>query len=245
MFYFTFFAKFVGNRNPTKMKRPRILIVEDEKDVCEIVSYNLSNEGFDVDEAYSAEGALKLKLERYDLLLLDVMMGDISGFRLAEKVRKEKKLEVPIIFLTAKDTENDLLTGFSIGADDYIAKPFSVKELIVRVKALLKRTKGEKPEEIVLEFDELKIDAISKTVCVGGNLIVLTKTEFEILMVLATNRGRIFSREDLLHRVWKDDVIVGERTVDVNIARLRKKLGTCGKFIKNRSGYGYCFEFQA
>jgi DNA-binding response OmpR family regulator len=224
------------------MKKPRILIVEDEKDVCEIVSYNLANEGFEVDEAYSAEEALTLKLEKYDLLLLDVMMGKISGFKLAEKIRKEKNLEVPIIFLTAKDTENDLLTGFSIGADDYISKPFSVKELIARIKALLKRTSTEKTEDKVVDFDNLKIDAASKKVTVGGNTLVLTKTEFDILFLLATNLDRVFSREDIMQRVWKDDVIVGERTVDVNIARIRKKLGSSGSIIKNRSGYGYCFE---
>lgn len=224
------------------MKNPRILIVDDEKDVCEIVSYNLASEGYDVDEAYSAEDAISLKLEKYDLLLLDVMMGRMSGFKLAEKIRKERNLEVPIIFLTAKDTENDLLTGFSIGADDYISKPFSIKELIARVRATLKRTLIDSKKKSSLTIDNLEIDTVTKKVLVDRKAVLLTKTEFDILFLLATNMGRVFSREEIMNRVWKDDVIVGERTVDVNIARIRKKLGETGLLIRNRSGYGYCFE---
>ncbi len=224
------------------MKKARILIVEDEKDVCEIVSYNLASEGYDVDEAYSAEEALSLKLERYDLLLLDVMMGKMSGFKLAEKLRKEKNLNVPIIFLTAKDTENDLLTGFSLGADDYISKPFSIKELIARVRAILKRTLTDSEKKASITIDNLEIDTVTKKVSVDGKVTILTKTEFDILYLLATNIGRVFSREEIMNRVWNDDVIVGERAVDVNIARIRKKLGETGLLIRNRSGYGYCFE---
>ncbi len=227
---------------PTNNNKTRILIVEDEKDVCEIVSYNLSSEGYIVDEAYSAEEAMALKLEKYHLLLLDVMMGKMSGFKLAEKIRKERNLDVPIIFLTAKDSENDLLTGFSIGADDYISKPFSIKELIARVKAQLKRTLASSKTVDTITIDNLEIDSVTKKISIDNKSVALTKTEFDILYLLATHIGRVFSREEIMQRVWKDDVIVGERTVDVNIARIRKKLGDTGLLIRNRSGYGYCFE---
>jgi len=224
------------------MKKYRILVVEDEEDLCEILKFNLENEGFSVDVANSAEDALLLKLERYDVFLLDVMMGKMSGFRLAEKIRKERNLETPVIFLTARDTENDLLTGFSLGADDYIPKPFSVREVIARVKAVLKRvgSKGEVDENIVV--DDLTIDVKTKNVLMEGAAVNLTRTEFEIMVLLAAHPDRIFSRDDIMNAVWRDDVVVSDRTVDVHIARIRKKLGEYGKLLVNRSGYGYRFE---
>ena len=224
------------------MKKFKILVVEDEEDLCEILKFNLENEGYDVDVSHSAEDASLLKLERYDLFLLDVMMGKMSGFRLAEKVRKERNLETPIIFLTARDTENDLLTGFSLGADDYIPKPFSVREVIARVKAIFKRVgaKGEMEEDIVI--DSLTIDVKGKRVLLNNKSVDLTRTEFEIMMLLASHPERIFSRDDIIHSVWRDDVVVSDRTVDVHIARIRKKLGDYGKVLVNRSGYGYRFE---
>ncbi len=224
------------------MKKFKILVVEDEEDLCEILKFNLENEGYDVDVSHSAEDASLLKLERYDLFLLDVMMGKMSGFRLAEKVRKERNLETPIIFLTARDTENDLLTGFSLGADDYIPKPFSVREVIARVKAIFKRVgaKGEMEEDIVI--DSLTIDVKGKRVLLNNNSVNLTRTEFEIMMLLASHPERIFSRDDIIHSVWRDDVVVSDRTVVVHIARIRKKLGDYGKVLVNRSGYGYRFE---
>jgi len=224
------------------MKKYKILVVEDEEDLCEILKFNLENEGYNVDVANSAEEALELKLERYDVFLLDVMMGKMSGFRLAEKIRKERNLTAPIIFLTARDTENDLLTGFSLGADDYIAKPFSVREVIARVKAVLKwvGAKGEQDENIVVE--DLTIDMKTKTVKVKDVSINLTKTEFEIMVLLASHPDRIFSREEIMHAVWSDNVVVSDRTVDVHIARIRKKMGTYGAMLVNRSGYGYRFE---
>ncbi len=226
------------------IKRKRILIVDDEEDLCEILQYNLKNAGFETDTAHSSEEAVKKPIYNYDLFLLDVMMGAMSGFRLAEKLRKEYKLTAPIIFLTAKDTENDLLTGFSLGADDYIAKPFSVNELTARVKAVLKRTESEnKKEDEILKFGNIELDNIRKRVIADQDKIDLTKKEFEILKLLLENIGKVFSREDILKRVWGGDVIVTNRTVDVNIARIRNKIGKYGSNLKNKTGYGYFFEF--
>lgn len=228
------------------MEKHKILIVDDEEDLCEILQFNLESEDFDVDSVYSAEDALKQNLEEYDLLLLDVMMGGMSGFKLADKIRKEVKLSVPIIFLTAKDTENDMLTGFNLGGDDYISKPFSIKEVSARIKAVIRRSPYKKqskdniPE--TLSFDEIEIDTVRKMLFIRGEKVSLTKKEFEILLLLCKKPGNIYSREDILEKVWKDEAFVMQRTVDVHITRLRKKLGEFGKSIVNRSGYGYCFE---
>lgn len=226
------------------MDRKKILIVDDEEDLCEILQFNLESEGFAVDIAHSAEQALKILSANHRLILLDVMMEGMTGFKMAEKVRKELHLATPIIFLTAKDTENDMLTGFSLGADDYISKPFSIKEVSARVKAVLKRTDNpDIPEQKrMIEAGELQIDLTTKTVTLGKNTVLLTKKEFEILSTMARSPGRVFSREDFLNKVWVDEAYVLERTVDVHITRLRKKLGDFGKHIVNRSGYGYCFE---
>jgi len=226
------------------IKGRRILIVDDEDDLCEILQYNLNNSGFVTDVAHSAEESLKKPLYDYDLFLLDVMMGSMSGFRLAEKLRKDYKINVPIIFLTAKDTENDVLTGFSLGADDYMAKPFSINELTARVKAVLKRSETEsKKNQEILEFGNIELDNVRKRVIVDKKKIDLTKKEFEILKLLLENTGKVFSREDILHRIWGGDVIVTDRTVDVNIARIRSKLAEYGSNLKNKTGFGYFFEF--
>ncbi len=223
----------------------RILVVDDEEDLCEILKFNLENEGFSVDTANSAEEALTLDLSKYNLLLLDVMMGEISGFRMANMVRKEKSTaNLPIIFITAKDTENDTITGFNIGADDYISKPFSLREVIARVKAVLRRTSAPAETTETLEYKGLTIDVTQKKVTMDGTEIALTKKEFEILHLLLKNKGRVFSREDILAKVWHEDVFVLDRTIDVNITRLRKKIGTYGKCIATRLGYGYCFEAE-
>lgn len=223
----------------------RILVVDDEEDLSEILKFNLENEGYEVDTANSAEDALKMDITSYDLLLLDVMMGEISGFRMASMLKKDKKTaHIPIIFITAKDTENDTVTGFNVGADDYISKPFSLREVIARVKAVLKRSSKEKnekmPEQLVHE--SLVIDISKKSVEIDGEEISLTKKEFEILFLLLKHKGRVFSREDILSSVWPDEVYVLDRTIDVNITRLRKKVGKYGKCIVTRLGYGYCFE---
>lgn len=225
------------------MDRTKILVVDDEEDLCEILQFNLESEGYAVDIANSAEQALKILSDDHRLILLDVMMEGMSGFKMAEKVRRDLHLNTPIIFLTAKDTENDMLTGFSIGGDDYIAKPFSIKEVSARVKAILKRTgvtgTASSPEIVI---DDLSINTSTKNVTLKGQPVLLTKKEFEILSIMAKSPNRIFSREDILGRVWEDDGYVLERTVDVHITRLRKKLGEFGKHIANRSGYGYCLE---
>jgi two-component system, OmpR family, alkaline phosphatase synthesis response regulator PhoP len=228
------------------MSAIRILVVDDEEDLCEILQFNLESEGYEVETANSAEEALNKDLSSFQLLILDVMMGGMSGFKLADIIRKnEKTIAIPIIFITAKDTENDLLTGFNIGADDYISKPFSIREVTVRVKAVLKRTQGLNPEiEEVINFDNLKLDVLRKKVFIGNEHIVLTKKEFEMLHLLILHPGRVFSREDILRQVWTDEVYVLDRTIDVNVTRLRKKLGDFGKHIVTRLGYGYCFDFN-
>lgn len=225
--------------------RPRILVVDDEEDLCEILKFNLETEDYEVDTAFSAEEALKLNLSSYDLLLLDVMMGDVSGFKLASMLKKNSSTAgIPIIFLTAKDTENDMLTGFNLGADDYISKPFSIKQVIARVKAVIRRTsdKTAENENYVLEYETLTMDTKRIKATINETEIPLTKKEFEILRLLLENKGNVFSREEILSRIWKDEVYVLDRTIDVNITRLRKKIGPYGKNIVTRLGFGYCFE---
>lgn len=224
----------------------RILVVDDEEDLCEILKFNLEMEGYQVDTANSAEEALKQDLPSYNLLLLDVMMGEISGFKMASMMKKNKDTAgIPIIFITAKDTENDTITGFNLGADDYISKPFSLREVIMRVKAVLRRTANvQTREQEQLQYRDLVIDIPKKKVTISGEEISLTKKEFEILLLLLQNQGRVFSREDILAKVWHDEVYVLDRTIDVNITRLRKKIGNYGKYIVTRLGYGYCFECE-
>ena len=225
----------------------RILVFDDEDELCEILKFNLENEGYEVDTANSAEEALKMNISSYHLLLLDVMMGEISGFKMANILKKDKKTaQVPIIFITAKDTENDTVTGFNLGADDYISKPFSLREVIARVKAVLRRTATSDMEKVPeqLSYQSLVIDITKKKVSIDGEEVPLTKKEFEILFLLLQNKGRVFSREDILSRIWSDEVYVLDRTIDVNITRLRKKIGIYGKRIVTRLGYGYCFETE-
>lgn len=226
-------------------KQSRILVVDDEEDLCEILQHNLQVAGYSVMVASSAEVALTKPIAEFDLFLLDVMMGKMSGFDLAAKLRKEMNLSAPIIFLTAKDTENDLLTGFNLGADDYIAKPFSINELIARVKAVLKRTQNEKKSnKDMIDVGNIRIDRTRKRLIINESKIEITKKEFEIIMLFIENQGKVFSRDKLLHLIWGDEVVVSERTVDVNITRLRNKLGEYGKYLKNKTGFGYFFEIE-
>jgi len=228
------------------MKQYRILVVDDEEDLCEILQFNLESEGFHVDVAYSAEEALKKDLTVYNLLLLDVMMGETSGFKMARIVRENPNTaNISIIFLTAKDTENDKLTGFNIGADDYISKPFSIREVVARVKALMRRiSMGQQAEKASedLVYLGLTVQLNNKKVLLNGKEIAFTKKEFEILRLFLENRNRVFTRDEILTRVWSDEVIVLDRTIDVNITRLRKKIGEYGKYIIGRTGYGYSFS---
>lgn len=227
------------------MDRAKILVVDDEEDLCEILKFNLEIEGYYVDTAFSAEEALKKDLTSYQLLLLDVMMGEISGFKMASILRNDNRLShIPIIFLSAKDTENDMLTGFNLGADDYISKPFSIRQVIARIKAVLRRTidKEKTQEHEFLQYETLSLDTKRIKATIDGQEISLTKKEFEILKLLLTNKGNVFSREEILSHIWKDEVYVLDRTIDVNITRLRKKIGNYGKNIVTRLGFGYCFE---
>ena len=225
----------------------KILVVDDEEDLCEILQFNLETEGYETDVAYSAEEALQHHLPDYDLLLLDVMMGEMSGFKMAKIVRSNPETaDIPIIFLTAKDTENDVLTCFNMGADDYISKPFSLKEVLARVKAVLRRRYGRdnrgNQENTVLSHERLQLHVGNKKVLLDGQEIPFTKKEFEMLKLFLENKNRVFSRDEILSHVWTDEVCVLDRTVDVNITRLRKKIGPYGKNIVTRLGYGYTFE---
>lgn len=220
----------------------RILVVDDEAGIREIIQFNLEAAGFEVDCAASAEQALDMLDNDYDLILLDVMMSGMSGFAMAEVLRKERHNEIPIIFLTARSDQNDLLTGFSAGGDDYIPKPFSIQEVIARVKAVLKRTAAIAEHGNFLEVGSVKIDLQTKIVYVEGESVVFSKKEFEILSLLASHPGQIYSREDMINELWKDAPYVLDRTVDVHIARIRSKLGTCKNYLTNRTGYGYVFN---
>ncbi len=216
----------------------KILIVDDEQDLLDILAFNIQKNDFDVVTATSGEEAVAMveQSDDYRLILLDVMMSGINGFQAAEKIRKIRST-VPIIFLTALDTESDLLHGFSLGADDYIAKPFSIKEVVARVKAVLARAPLKAD---ILVFENITLDLLNKSVRVDGEAVMLTKTEYMLLVALIQTPGRILSREDLLLKVWPDDTFVEARTVDVHLARLRKKLLSAGSLLINRSGYGYC-----
>lgn len=224
------------------MKQQRILVVDDEPDLREILQCNLENAGYSVDTAASAEEALELLSPDHSLILLDVMMGGMSGFRMADHLRKELKNDVPIIFLTARDTENDLLTGFSAGADDYIAKPFSLHEVLVRVKAVLRRSPTTETNVQELRAGNIVMDFARKVVCIGHENIRLSPKEFGILSLLMRHPGRVLSREEILSQVWRGESYVLDRTVDVHIARIRRKMGAEGARLSNRQGYGYCFE---
>lgn len=223
------------------MDKKRILVVDDEQDICDILTYNLTAAGYDAQAATTAEEAYDRCQPTadggYDLLLLDVMMPGMSGFELAQRLRdNEPTATLPIIFLTAKDTEDDMLHGFHLGADDYIAKPFSVREVLARVTAVLARTAQ------VSANTPVAIDPVAKTIAIDGQQVPFTPTEFYLLKTLCDHPGRIFSREELIQRVWPSDVIVTTRTVDVNMARIRKKLGQHAQSIVSRQGFGYCYK---
>lgn len=226
----------------------KILVVDDEMDICEILKFNLENSGYCVDVANSGKEALEMPLSSYDLLLLDVMMDDMSGFSLAARIRQESGLaSIPIIFITAKTGENDVLTGFNIGADDYICKPFRISEVLARVKAVIRRSDKvpvQQPCGDNISFKGLVLNVEAKRAYIDGVDISLTKKEYEVLCMLLNRPGRVFSREEILSSVWPDDVNVLERSIDVNMARLRKKLGVYANNIVSRSGYGYCFVIE-
>lgn len=225
----------------------KILVVDDEATLCETLAFNLENEGYDVDTALSAEEALTLPLSSYDLVILDIMMGEISGTKLASLMKANPATShIPVIFCTAKDTEEEMVAGLDLGADDYIAKPYSIRNVLARVRSVLRRSapsaspaSTETPDNV--SFQGLSLSLLRRTCTVDGNDVRLTKKEFEILLRLLSHPGRIFSRAELLKEVWPDEVIVLDRVVDVNITRIRHKIGPYGRNIVTRSGYGYGF----
>ena len=235
------------------MQRYRILVVDDEESLCEILRFNLEKEGYEVITAYSAEEALSLQLEGLDLAILDVMMGELSGFGLARILRKRSETaSLPIIFCTALDSEEDKIKGFEIGADDYISKPFSIAEMMARVRSVLRRTARphveaklqpkESDTQDIISYEGLVVNRRNKSCRIDGEEISLTRKEFDILVLLLSHRGTILSREQIMKQVWSNEVIVLDRTIDVNITRMRKKLGRYGNNIITRTGYGYGFE---
>jgi len=229
------------------MDKKRILVVDDEETLCEVLKINLQNEGYEVDVATSAEQALTYDVKRYSLILLDIMMGEISGIQMASILKSEPATaSIPIIFCTARDTEDDMIRGLDLGADDYIMKPYTIRNVIARVKSVLRRMarqqdEADKEAGTMLQIDGLKLDMNLKQCHVDGQLVNLTKTEFELLAFLMTNPGKIYSREEIVHRVW-GNVIVLDRTIDVNITRLRSKIGPYGAYIITRLGFGYGFQ---
>lgn len=231
------------------MSMQRILVVDDEETLCEVLKINLENEGYDVDIALSAEEALTYNLQDYSLILLDIMMGEISGIKMARMLKADvTTADIPIIFCTARDTEDDMVMGLNIGADDYIMKPYTIRNVIARVKSVLRRTSShklaakptEKPN--VLQIEGLNLDLEFKRCTVDGEEVKLARKEFELLVYLVLHRGKICSREQILSSVWSDEVVVLDRTIDVNITRLRSKIGAYGSYIVTRSGFGYGFR---
>ena len=230
------------------MATERILIVDDEETLCEVLKLNLENEGYDVDIAFSAEQALTYDLKNYSLILLDIMMGNISGIKMAKMLKGNMETaEIPVIFCTARDSEDDMVMGLNLGADDYIIKPYTVRNVIARVKSVLRRTANHKSHAItenpnVLKVEGLYLDLEFKRCMVDGEEVKLSKKEFELLAYLISHRGKICSREQILNRVWSNEVVVLDRTIDVNITRLRSKIGVYGSYIVTRSGFGYGFR---
>lgn len=228
-----------------KENNSRILVVDDEQDLCEILKFNLETEGYVVETANSAEEAMTMDISSFNLLLLDVMMGEMSGFAMAKKLKENPTTaNIPIIFLTARDTENDTVTGFNLGADDYISKPFSIREVLVRIRAVIRRTNetDDHTEPKILKYQGLEMDLDRKKVLIDGEDIPFTKTEFELLHLFLSEKGHVFSRQELIDKIWPKDVLVLDRTVDVNITRLRKKIGRFSKCIVTRLGFGYYFD---
>lgn len=230
------------------MATERILIVDDEETLCEVLKINLENEGYDVDIAFSAEQALTYDLKNYSLILLDIMMGEINGIKMAKMLKANlSTAEIPIIFCTARDTEDDMVMGLNLGADDYIMKPYTIRNVVARVKSVLRRASGHKavPKEAhsnLMKVEGLQLDLEFKRCTVDGQEVKLTRKEFELLAYLISHRGKICSREQILSRIWSDEVVVLDRTIDVNITRLRAKIGPYGSYIVTRSGFGYGFR---
>lgn len=229
--------------------RERILVIDDEESVCEILKYNLEKDGYIVDTAFSAEEALEKNLQRYHLFMVDIMMGGISGFDFAKRLRDIADVEsIPIIFCSALNAEDDKVMGLNIGGDDYITKPFSIGEVLARVRAVLRRSAltTELADELNdyesdIIYEDLRINRNKKIIFLNNQPLKLTRTEYELVEFFLTHRNRIFSRREIISAVWGPDVVVTNRTIDTNITRLRKKLGEYSSYIVTRLGFGYGF----
>ena len=232
--------------------RIKILVIDDEEALCEILKFNLEKEGYEVDCAYSAEEALEMDLSSYSLFMVDIMMDQLSGFDFAKRIRNNQKTEnTPVIFCSALTGEDDKVMGLNIGADDYVTKPFVIGEVLARVRAVLRRTKSAQQiaynvsqsiYEPDITFRELRVDRNEKVCYLQGSQVQLTRTEFDLILFFLTHRNRIYSREEIISKVWGEDVVVTHRTIDTNITRLRKKLGEYGNNIVTRQGFGYGFK---
>ncbi len=232
--------------------RERILVIDDEESICDIFQYNLTKEGYEVDTAYSAEEALEMDLSKYQLFIVDIMMGDMSGFDFAKRLRNVSATEfTPIIFCSALNEEDEKVMGLNIGADDYVTKPFSISEVLARVRAVLRRTaiknnmvqpQEDSEYETDLTYKTLRIDRNAKLASLDNEALSLTRTEFEILQFFLTRRNRIYSRQEIISSVWGEDIVVNNRTIDTNITRLRKKIGQYADNIVTRQGFGYGFK---
>lgn len=226
--------------------KKRILVVDDEETLCDALSFNLEAEGYDTATAHSAEEALSMDLAGFDLVLLDIMMGDISGTQLAGIMKSNPATaSVPIIFCTAKDAEEDMIQGLDLGADDYITKPYSLRAVLARVRTVLRRTSAPAVAPKVAAEDVawqgLVLSKRNLTCHIDGCEVKMPRKEFEILLKLMSNIGQVFSRAELLREIWPEEVVVLDRVVDVNITRIRRKIGPYGRHIVTRSGYGYGF----
>ncbi len=227
--------------------KAKILIVDDERDILELVSYNLQKEGFQIETSQNGEDALKkIRSDSFDLLILDLMLPGIQGIELCKVLKSDNETAaIPIIMLTAKSEELDKVLGLEMGADDYITKPFSPRELVARVNAVLRRTGEKPPKDIVLNIGDLEINTNTYRVTKKGMQVALSATEFRLLLFLAQKKGRIFSRDMLLDAVWKDEAFVEPRTVDVHVRRLRSQIEddpSKPKYIKTRRGIGYYMD---
>ena len=227
----------------------RILVVDDEETLCDVMAFNLEAEGYVVEKAYSAEEALAYDLSEFDLILLDIMMGEISGLQLVRIMRSNPATaSVPVIFCTAKDAEDDMIRGLDTGADDYITKPYSLQTVLARIRTVLRRASSSRDNTyssstpmLTVQFMGLQLSWRTHTCMVDGEVVRMPRKEFEILFRLLSDRNRVFSRAELLSEVWPGETVVADRAVDVNVTRIRQKIGRYGRHIITRSGYGYGF----
>lgn len=228
----------------------RILVVDDEETLCDVMAFNLEAEGYAVEKAYSAEEALAYDLSEFDLILLDIMMGDISGLQLVRIMRSNPATaSVPVIFCTAKDAEDDMIRGLDTGADDYITKPYSLQTVLARIRTVLRRassssrdnTSSSSTPMLTVQFMGLQLSRRTHVCMVDGEAVRMPRKEFEILFRMLSDRNRVFSRAELLSEVWPGEALVADRAVDVNVTRIRQKIGRYGRHIITRSGYGYGF----